>query len=57
LFTDVITLNNIFNKINVFINRTVDKIIPVQIKEIKIIKNNINNINKKDLIKIKAVKN
>jgi len=53
LFTDVTASNNIFNKINVFINRTAGRITPVQIKEIKIAKTD---INKKDLIGIKAAK-
>jgi len=50
---NVTVLSNIFNKINVFINRTVNKIIFVRIKKAKIIKAY---INKNDLIKMKVVK-
>jgi len=53
LFTDVTILNNVFNRVNVFVNRTAGKITPVRIREIKVVKVD---VNKKDLTGIKAVK-
>jgi len=53
LFTNVIILNNVFNRINASMNRIINKITPVRTREVKIIKTD---INKKDLTGIKVIK-